>query len=43
MPLTIVQNLGLDDAATGERTSTVCEPATAANDRQRMVTGNWMA
>jgi hypothetical protein len=43
MPLTIVQNLGLDDAATGERTSTVCEPSTAANDRQRMVTGNWFA
>jgi hypothetical protein len=43
MPLTLVQNLGLDDAATGERSSTVCEPATAANDRQRMVTGNWFA
>jgi hypothetical protein len=43
MPLTLVQNVGLDDTATGERTSTVCEPTAAANDRQLMVTGNWSA
>jgi hypothetical protein len=43
MPLNLVQNLGLDDTATGERTSTVCEPAAAANGRQLMVTGNWFA
>ena len=43
MPLTLVQNLALDDAATSERTSTVCEPTAAANDRQLMMTGNWFA
>jgi hypothetical protein len=43
MPLTLVQNLGLHDAATSERTSTICEPTAAANDSQFMVTGNWFA
>ncbi len=43
MPLTLVQNLGLDDTATSERTSTICEPTAAANDRQLMMTGNWFA
>ena len=43
MPLTLVQNVGLDDTATSERTSTICEPTAAANDRQLMMTGNWFA
>jgi len=43
MPLTLVQNLALGDTATSERTSTICEPTAAANDRQLMVTGNWFA
>src|SRR5215207_1020200 len=43
MAVTIVQNLGLDDAATSEQTSTVCEPTAAANKKQLMVTGNWFA
>ena len=43
MALTLVQNLGLDDAATGTRTSSICEPTAAANGSQLMVTGNWFA
>jgi len=43
MAITLVQNIGLDDAATTVRTATVCEPTAAANGRQRMVTGNWFA
>ena len=43
MPLTLVQNVALDDTATSERTSTICEPTAAANDRQLMMTGNWFA
>jgi hypothetical protein len=43
MALTLVQNEGLDDTATSERTSMVCEPTAAANDQQVMVTGNWSA
>ena len=43
MPLTLVQNLTLDDVATSENTSTVCEPSAAGNDKQRMITGNWFA
>jgi len=43
VPLTLVQNLGLDDTATGVRTSTICEPTTAANNTHLMVTGNWCA
>ena len=43
MALTLVQNLALGDAQTSELTSSVCEPATAANDRQLFMTGNWFA
>ena len=43
MPLTLVQNVALDDTATSESTSTICEPTAAANDRQLMMTGNWFA
>ena len=35
MALTLVQNVGLDDAATGTRTSSICEPTTAANREER--------
>ena len=31
MPLTLVQNIGLDDTATSNRTSSICEPTVAAN------------
>jgi hypothetical protein len=40
---TIVQNVALNNAATSGRTSTICEPTAAANDRQLMMTGNWFA
>jgi hypothetical protein len=43
MAITLVQNIGLDDAATSIRTATVCEPTAAANQRQLMMTGNWFA
>jgi hypothetical protein len=43
MPLTLVQNLGLDDTATSQLTATVCEPTAAANGGQLFVTGNWFA
>ena len=43
MALTLVQNLALGDAATSQRTSNVCEPTTAANERQLFLTGNWFA
>jgi hypothetical protein len=43
MPLTFVQNVALDDTATSESTSTICEATAAANDRQLMMTGNWFA
>ena len=43
MALTLVQNLGLNDAATGQLTSTICEPTAAANERQLFMTGNWFA
>jgi hypothetical protein len=43
MALTLVQNLGLDDTATSQLTSTVCEPTAAANDQQLFMTGNWFA
>jgi hypothetical protein len=43
MALTLVQNLGLDDTATSELTSSVCEPTAAANDQQLFMTGNWFA
>jgi hypothetical protein len=43
MAITLVQNIGLDDAATSTRTSAICEPTAAANQRQLMVTGNWFA
>ncbi|WP_052389910.1 hypothetical protein [Belnapia moabensis] len=43
MPITLVKNAGLDDAATSTRTSVICEPTAAANQNQLMVTGNWFA
>ena len=44
MPLTIVQNTALPSAATGgSRTSTICEPTSAANGTQIVATGNWFA
>jgi hypothetical protein len=43
MAITLVQNIGLDDAATGVRTATVNEPTAAANRLQLMMTGNWFA
>lgn len=43
MALTLVQNIGLDDAATSTRTSSICEPSTASNKNQLMLTGNWFA
>jgi hypothetical protein len=43
MPLTLVDNLALNNAATGGSTSTICEPTAAANDRQLAMTGNWFA
>lgn len=43
MALTLLQNLGLDNTATSELTSSVCEPTAAANDRQLFMTGNWFA
>jgi len=43
MAITLVRNIGLDDAATSVRTSTICEPTAAANQSQLMMTGNWFA
>ena len=43
MPLTLVQNIGLDDTATSTRTSAICEPTVASNRNQLMMTGNWFA
>lgn len=43
MALTLVQNLALNDAASTQLTSNVCEPTAAANDRQLFMTGNWFA
>ena len=43
MPLTIVQNVALNNAATSGRTSIRCEPTAAANDSQLVMTGNWFA
>jgi hypothetical protein len=43
MAITLVQNIGLDDAATSVRTANVCEPTAAANQSQLMMTGNWFA
>jgi hypothetical protein len=43
MALTIVQNVKIPNAATASRTSTICEPTAAANNQQRMITGNWFA
>lgn len=43
MALTLVQNIALNDAASTELTSNVCEPSTAANERQLFMTGNWFA
>jgi hypothetical protein len=39
----IFRNVGLDDAATSARTSSVDEPSVAAAGRQVFVTGNWFA
>ena len=43
MALTLVQNVALNDAASGQATATVCEPTAAANERQAFMTGNWFA
>lgn len=43
MALTLVQNIALNDSASTQLTSNVCEPSTAANDRQLFMTGNWFA
>ncbi len=43
MALTVLQNIGLDDAATSQQTGTVCEPTVAAAGTQIFVTGNWFA
>jgi hypothetical protein len=43
MALTLVQNLALQDSASTQQTSNVCEPTAAANDRQLFMTGNWFA
>jgi hypothetical protein len=43
MPLTVVQNVGIPKTVTASLTSTICEPTAAANNRQRMMTGNWFA
>ena len=43
MALTLVQNIGLADSATSQLTSNICEPTTAANERQLFMTGNWFA
>lgn len=43
MALTLVQNTGLNDAASSQATSSICEPTTAANERQLFMTGNWFA
>lgn len=43
MALTLITNQGLADSATSQRTSNVCEPTTAANERQLFMTGNWFA
>lgn len=43
MTVTLVKNIGLDDTATTTRTSAICEPTVAANQRQLMMTGNWFA
>ncbi len=43
MALTLLQNIGLTDAQSGQRTSSICEPTAAANERQLFMTGNWFA
>lgn len=43
MAITLVRNIGLDDTASSTRTSMICEPTAAANQRQVMMTGNWFA
>jgi hypothetical protein len=43
MAITLVRNIGLDDTASSTRTSNICEPTAAANNRQLMKTGNWFA
>ncbi len=43
MALTLVQNVGLNDAASSTTTSTICEPTAAANETQAFMTGNWFA
>lgn len=39
----LIQNIGLGDAATSQRTSTVNEPTAAASGDNVFVTGNWFA
>src|SRR5688572_858065 len=43
MPLTLFNNVDLDDAATGQQTGTVGEPTVAAAGSRIFVTGNWFA
>lgn len=39
----LVQNIGLDDQATSQRTSTINEPTVATSNSNIFVTGNWFA
>jgi hypothetical protein len=39
----IVSTAVLGDAATGERTGTICEPSFATSGQRMLVTGNWFA
>lgn len=43
MTVSLIANIGLDDAATGGQTSTVGEPSVAASDQHIFITGNWYA
>ncbi|MFI0606277.1 MAG: hypothetical protein ACH37Z_00095 [Anaerolineae bacterium] len=43
MAINLVKNIGLSDSATSTQTSSICEPSTAANGKQLMMTGNWFA
>jgi hypothetical protein len=42
-PVSVIDNIALDDGATNDDTSTVGEPSVALSDRQVFVTGNWYA
>jgi hypothetical protein len=43
MALTLIQNVGLNGAATAGFTSITCEPTGASNNNRFMLTGNWFA